>query len=237
MQWNGEMTLQRGHAYRFNHYAQSVLYIHRLYPTTHGASIKFSEIKLVSDDPEETAGWLLFDAWDECGTEADAGTMALDPRHHPIMAEYRLDCPRLGDSPLGPGRDHRKTVKVEWACAPCGMQLRRLNNIGGQVSLATGDVERLSRRWTVHEYNCGMGENTTALLGEGLFVTVGVEQDDILGKTWLVFSLGVGLMGRLSTRMGSCSKSLWMGSYLGMRGVRIFPRIRPCGGLPSRLRF
>jgi hypothetical protein len=182
--------VERGHAYSFNHpeYTNSILYIRRLYRASSGARVKFSEIKLMPGD-DDTEGLLSFSEWDECGREADAATLVFDPRRHPIEEEFQIACPRLPASPHRPHQHNVKRVKVEWACSRSGTELRHLKNVGTRVSIAAGDSERLSRPWTVHEYNCGMGENTAALIKEGLSVTVGVEQDDILGKTWLVISL------------------------------------------------
>jgi hypothetical protein len=181
--------LEQHRAYRFNHpkYAQSVLYIHRLYRKTNEARVKFSEIKLVESGNGYPKGVFVFSQWDHCGKEEDAETLRLDPRRHPIEEEWQVDSPPPRYSPLR-GLDHSgsKTVKVKWACARSGMELRNLNNVGTRVSIATRDAERLSQPWTVHEYNCGMGENTAALLKEGLSVTVGIELNENLGKTWIV---------------------------------------------------
>ena len=180
--------MEQGRAYRFNHpeHLQSILHIHRLYRTTHGARPQFSEFKILSAD-EDPEALLLFGEWDQCGKEADAETLLLDPRCHPIEEEWQIDCPQFDPARGARRQQDAKTVKVEWGCSRSEMELRYLRNVARCVSMTADDIERLSRPWTVHEYNCGMGENTAALLQQGLSVEIGVEQEDMLGKTWLVF--------------------------------------------------
>jgi len=235
-------------AYRLclNESPLSIVYIRRITDLPcRQQKLSYTNFHLLNRD--ENLAVILFKDWAQCGKESDAEETQLDLHNTRIFATFDIECPVLNavTEPVHHsnyrGYKHSK-IKVEWAASrvsePFEPQLRYLNNIGN-LSIAS---ERLlaAAPWIVHEYNCGLGENTAALLGEGFTVAVGVENNEIAGKSWqvhiihshrfiiiclfvfififififLFFFLCVNRMSRGSTKGESCSWNPFRGFYL-----------------------
>jgi len=170
----------------------SIVYLHRIADLAcHHQTVSYTTFHLLNRD--ENLAVLLFKDWAQCGKESDAEETQWDLHNTRIFATFDIECPVLNamTEPLHDSHyresKHSK-IKVEWAASrvsePFEPQLRYLNDVG---NLSIGSERLLAAApWIVHEYNCGLGENTAALLGEGFSVSVGVESNEIAGKSWQV---------------------------------------------------
>ena len=171
----------------------AIVYIHRISQLlSNRQKLSYTHFHLL--DRDQNLAVLLFKDWPQCGKESDAEETQRDLQNTTIFATFDIECPLLNvvteplQDSLYRGYKHSK-IKVEWAASrlsePFVPQLRYLDNVG-DLSI---ESERLltAAPWIVHEYNCGIGENTAALLKEGFSVTVGVESNEIAGKSWQVY--------------------------------------------------